>query len=126
MRFGGTGCGGGRGGASHINWARDSVLERAEGLFDPAIQEMPRAHIFGFFLAPDDLACLGIACQFLFQLIGGEGVELLDTDKRDIRDLAFFARGEQIVIDLAAAQNDATNLLVVRQLGRFGDDAEEG
>src|SRR5207244_11191048 len=72
-------------------------------------QVIPGAHVEWLFLDPEQFGA-GVGLDGLGQVLVGERVELLDADDGDVVALLRFAAGEQVVIDLAAAQEDAPRL----------------
>src|SRR5215212_5223250 len=90
-------------------------LNVVEHPFDEGVDEEPRAHVARLFLAPHDLGFFE-ARQLGDQSLGGEWVELLDAQQVDVVKSALLALFEQIIIDLAGAQNDAPDLVVGHQL----------
>src|SRR5579862_2573849 len=77
---------------------------------DPAqavVHEVPAAHVPRLLLHPDDLRRVRVARELLFDGAEGERVELLETDQGDRIGLAFAARGEERIVDLAAREQDA-------------------
>src|SRR6266849_3023626 len=73
----------------------------------PAVHDVPRAHVPRLFLHPVDLPCLGVGGEDGLELLRRERVELLDAHQDRPVEGALAARREQLVVDLAAAQEDA-------------------
>src|SRR3954453_560742 len=74
--------------------------------------EGPGAHVPRLFLDPNPICGLGITDQGGFDGSDRPGIKLLQADDRHLVVLAFqLAPGEQIVVDLAAADDDSTETL---------------
>src|SRR6185437_2066412 len=73
------------------------------------LHERPAAHVLRFFLCPHPFLGLAITHQGALQQFLREGIELLDADDRDVVGLRLRAALQQIVIYLAAAQDDSAN-----------------
>src|SRR6185503_16584317 len=76
--------------------------------FDAAVDEVPGAHVLWLLLAPHDLG-IGIGREAHAEAGEGKRIELLDADDGDVVDLALAPLGEEIEIDLAAAQQHASH-----------------
>jgi hypothetical protein len=63
----------------------------------------------GFFLDPDGVLCVGIGREQRFQEVGWEGVKLLYSDDGGVGGFALLAGGLEVVVDLAAAEEEAAN-----------------
>src|SRR5437899_4924382 len=74
---------------------------------EAAVHDVPRAHVPRLLLHPVHLPRLGVGGEHGLELLRREGVELLDTHERHGIDRALAARGEELVVDLAAAEEDA-------------------
>ena len=77
---------------------------------------VPGALVHRFFLAPDDLLQGFVAGQYICQIILGEGIQLFDSDNRRILELILAALLQQVVIHLAAAHDDALDLLRIQRI----------
>src|SRR5690606_32926518 len=85
---------------------------------------VPRALVLGFLLAPYDDVGVAVLHQHLGQAFLGERVQLLDADDGRVELLAADALLVQLVVDLAAAQDDAVHALRGNLLD-FVDDSLE-
>src|SRR5271166_195428 len=83
--------------------------------FEIGLDEEPGAHVLGLLLAPDDLGFLE-ARQFLDQRLQGERIELLDAQKVDVVDAALLSLLIKVIVDLARAEDDAADLVVLGEL----------
>ena len=83
--------------------------------FEIGLDEGPGAHVLRLFLAPHDLGLLE-ARQLLDQRLQRERIELLDPQQIDVVDAALLALLVEVVIDLARAQDDAADLVVLGEL----------
>src|SRR6185295_12127436 len=105
-------------------WARDDGEWQA--LADDArevrVEEVPRAHVARLFLDPYETGAVGVVGETLLQLFV-DGIELLEAHDRDVATTELSARVEEIVVDLAAAQEDALHFARVGVA--IGDDALE-
>src|SRR5690606_23598242 len=99
--------------------------------------EGPGAHVERLLLAPDPLRGVGIAGRDLGDLVGVEGINLLEPDDGGVADLVLAAVVEQVVVDLPGAENEAADALgrsalrrrVVENFlegGAFGEIVETG
>ena len=61
----------------------------------------PSAHIFGLFLAPDELGMGRLEGEEREKLLFVEGIELLEAKNGGIADLVFFAIVGQVVKDFS-------------------------
>src|SRR5437667_3425821 len=118
-------CTDGGAGAGFAAGVRDL---RAEQRTQPRFDERPCAHVFRFFLAPDELGVFWKWLQHFAQLFFCERIKLLDTNDRCDIDLALGAIVQQIIIDFARAKNDSLYFIgwnVFSRLRRdFGGQAE--
>ena len=80
--------------------------------FEIGVDERPGAHVLRLFLAPDHFG-VAEARQLVDQRLGRERIELLDAQQVDVVDAALFALLQQVVIDLAGAEHDAADLVVL-------------
>src|ERR1035438_1506080 len=95
-----------------------------QGLYVLA-HDTPRTHIPRLLLRPDHLRRRTIPRQKVARLVGGERIELLHAEQRHVVRLAFLARGQQIVVDLAGAEDHARDARVVTDASvaqNFGED----
>ena len=93
-----------------------TAKDRAQAWFD----ESPRAHVFRFFLAPDELRVLWKWLEHFAQFLFRQRIKLFDANDRGVVDLALGPVIEQIVINFAGAKDDPRlsslqNLLQVRR-----------
>src|SRR5581483_1213137 len=82
---------------------------------------MPSTLIARFFLAPHDLAGLGVLLQLRAVFLVWEGIELLDAHNRDVFDSALAPRRAQVVVHLPAAEHDTPYLGRIDRVGFFDD-----
>src|SRR5690606_13978726 len=84
-----------------------ALLVRSGDTTHVMLAAVPGALVHRFFLTPDDMLEVLVRCQSLGQIVFRERIELLDTHDGDI----FAAFGttllQQIVVNLAAAQDQA-------------------
>src|SRR5436309_3520547 len=73
----------------------------------PPVHDVPRAHVPRLLLHPVHLTRFGVGGEDGLELLRREGVELLDAHERHGVDRALAARGEELVVDLAAREQDA-------------------
>ncbi|MND59699.1 hypothetical protein D3C80_509020 [compost metagenome] len=90
-------------------------VDMCKNPFQIRIDERPRTHVLRLFLTPDDF-CLTEARQLIDERLGREWIELFDAQQVDIVDATLFALFIKIVVDLARAQNHATDLAVLLKL----------
>src|ERR1035437_700605 len=76
-------------------------------------QKSPRTHIARFLLRPHDLRRWTVTRQQIARLPGGKRVELFHAQQCDVVRLALLARGQQIVVDFAGAEDHARDARVV-------------
>src|SRR5437762_6873422 len=74
---------------------------------EPPVHDVPRAHVPWLLLHPVDRTRLGGGGEDGLERLRREGVELLDTHERHPVQGALAARGEELVVYLAAAEEDA-------------------
>ena len=67
-----------------------------------------------------------VAFELLHQSVGGEGIELFQTQNVNVVLAAFFALFEQVVVDLAGAEHDLPCLRFLAGRRRLGEDPVEG
>jgi len=77
------------------------------------IDLIPGALVTGLFLAPDKFPGIGIAIELLAQALAGKGIELLDSNYGDIVPFVLAPSFEQVEVHLAAAGDDAFDLIVL-------------
>src|SRR5262245_51510961 len=85
---------------------------------------MPGTHILGFFLNPRDALGVRVQCQGIFELRFWKGVELFKPDDGDILKAETRALLLELVINLAAAQENLIHPLTALY-ERIRDDALE-
>ena len=78
---------------------------------------VPGTLILGLFLTPDNVIRLIILGQQRRVLRNRERIDLFDPNNRDIVDSLNLARFQQIVVNLAAAEDDATRFLRIDVAG---------
>src|SRR5205807_1845893 len=79
------------------------------------------AHVARLLLDPDDLAQVGVAVDELEDLLLGERIEQLDTTDRHARVPLAVGVADDVVVDLARAEDDARDLVLVdARLGEHG------
>src|ERR1700677_4395430 len=113
-----TGRGRGRGSAPRIARPLQLAAELAEHPFEIGLDEAPGAHVLGILLTPDDLRCLE-ARELFHQRLDRERIELLHPEQVDVVDTALLALVVEIVVDLARADDNATDLVVFDELDLF-------
>src|SRR5438445_1709895 len=74
---------------------------------EAAVHDVPRAHVPRLLLHPVHLPRFGVGGEHGLELLRRDGVELLDTHERHGVDRARAAGGKGLVVDLAAAEEDA-------------------
>ena len=112
MAFGQSGGRRGGRGSPDIDRALGfAANSRQNVVFQTRRNERPAAHIFSFFLAPDNF-CIFKSRQFLNQSLDRERIKLFQAQDVNVFQSTFLPFFEQIVVNLAAAQNDALDLLV--------------
>src|ERR1700734_1938527 len=113
-----AGRGRGRGRASSIPRALRFAAELAEHPFEIGLREAPGAHVLGLLLTPDHLRFLEPR-ELLQQRLDRERIELLHPEQVDIVDTALLALVVEIVVDLARADDNATDLVILGELDLF-------
>ncbi len=94
--------------------------------FEPVDDVAPCAHVEGFFLTPDPfLSGLGVAGDDLGEEVVVEGIELFDPDDRGV-DVLFGAVLDEIVVDLAGAEDETIDALGLGFVGFVVEDFLEG
>ena len=94
--------------------AASTSVRLAQHPFEIGLDEAPGAHVLGLFLAPDDIGVLE-ARELVDERLQRERIKLLDAQKVDVVDAALLALLVKVVIDLAGAQHDAADLVVLRR-----------
>src|SRR5437879_5398961 len=74
-------------------------------------ERAPGAHVLGLLLHPYDLRAVGIVRERGAQLLMRYGIELFETDNVRIVPSGFLAMLAQLVIDLAAAEQNARSAI---------------
>src|SRR5688500_13697077 len=119
-------AGGGRGGGVAAGINRPLGLD--VGLDEPALEARrdvgPIALVARLLLRPDQLLEVGHALEARQQRLAGEGVKLLDADDRDVAVARLVAGLDQLVSELAGAQDQPPHVLVGRGV-RVREDAAE-
>ncbi len=100
------------------------LLALVERFLQPMTYLVPRPLVLRLFLAPDDFFDVPVLFEERGVLRDREGIELLDANDRDVVDAVHLARLEQVVIDLAAAEDDPPRFFR-RDLLSLGDDELE-
>src|SRR5215510_4236475 len=85
------------------------------------VHKTPCAHVVWFFLDPHDVQRSFIPSQDLGQFFGRKRVQLFNTDNGRVRTSASLALSQEIVVDLAATQQQPRDLLGIRA-GRLVQD----
>ena len=78
-----------------------------ERFLQPMSNLVPRTLVLRFLLAPNDLLDVREVLEKLGKLRNWKWVQLFDSDDRDISYTIHLAGLEQVVIDLATAEDDA-------------------
>src|SRR5207237_2673014 len=78
-------------------------------LVELAFDEIPRAHVLGFFLQPHDLGRVGIGAHDRLYAVIRPGIELLDPDHGNLGRTALVAGGDRVEGDLARCEHDAAH-----------------
>src|SRR5262245_44616560 len=86
--------------------------------------ELPGAHVPWLFLHPGNLAGAGVGRDGLLNFLARQRIELLDADDGHVFNLALVAAREQVVVDLAAAQQHAPHARCIEG-GGFGQHGAE-
>ena len=90
----------------------------AENRAQSRFHESPCAHVFWFFLAPDELRIFWKWLEHFAQLFFRQRIKLLDPNDRGIVNLAIASVLEQIVIDFAGAKDDPLHVVGRTSFGR--------
>mmetsp|Transcript_48024 Transcript_48024/g.121190 ORF Transcript_48024/g.121190 Transcript_48024/m.121190 type:complete len:1103 (-) Transcript_48024:202-3510(-) len=120
----GGGGGGGGGGAPHVlHHARLAPARQrahfqlpADGL-EPGLHVLPGAHVLRLLLAPDDLGVSVLPDAARDQVVR-ERCDLLQTDEHNVADAPAPARLRQLVVEGAAAEDDAADGVGRQEEGR--------
>src|SRR5690606_35980715 len=102
----------GRGGHGRASGILDLAPGR-QGTLQPVPRGVPGSLVARLFLAPDERLRARIAAQLRGQAHVRERVQLLDAQDRRVRELALLPLGQQVVVHLAAARDDAAHRLRV-------------
>src|SRR5258707_15268618 len=78
----------------------------SDQLFELRAHELPGTHVLRFLLQPDDVADRGIASEHLVERDLRERIQLFDAADRDIGGSATAVAGDEIDVNLAAAQDE--------------------
>src|SRR5436190_838608 len=97
--------------AAHVARPRAARLRVLQHPFDVGLDQAPGPHVFGLLLRPHYVG-LREPRQLGDEGARRERIELLDAHQIDVVDAGRLARLVEVVVDLAAAQHDAANLLV--------------
>src|SRR5208282_5522400 len=90
--------------ASHVSRARPRGADRDQDLLQARLHEGPGAHVPRLLLAPHELGLLE-ARQLGRERVKRAGIELLEPEEIDLLELALLELFQEIVIDLARAQD---------------------
>ncbi len=104
-----------RGGTSDVTGALALAAGMSQDPFEIRLDEGPGPHVLRLFLTPDHVGLLE-ARQAGDQRLEWQRIELFDAQQIDIVDAALLAFLIEIVIDLAGAQDDAADLVVLDSL----------
>src|SRR5699024_11584831 len=89
--------------------------ERTVQLFgEDQRDEGPRTHVRRLLLDPQDLARVRVGPELLTDLLDRQRVQTLRTDDGGVLVPVRLTRGVEVVVDLARAENDPTDLLRFR------------
>lgn len=77
------------------------------------MNETPGAHISVFFLTPDELRGMLVLGDFFVNVLDGEWAERFDPNDGGVVDVFRHPLGVQVVVVLAAAEDNALNVLGV-------------
>lgn len=88
------------------------VLRVVQQRLDPRLSEAPRASIERLLLRPDDILRVRVAVEVLFELLPGEGVQLLNAGDGHVADVIVGAVLVQRGVDLACAKDDTRDLFL--------------
>src|SRR5881296_3981270 len=91
---------------------------------EAAVHDVPRAHVPRLLLHPVHPPRFGVGGEHGLELLRREGVELLDTHERHGVDGALAAGGKELVVDLAAAEEDAPHPAALDRDPSLGRAAE--
>jgi len=89
---------------------------RREQGAEAGLDKGPGAHVLGLFLDPGGVRLRGVGGGEGIEEFRGEGVELFESDDCSVGGFAFGAGGLEVVVDLAAAEDEA----LYAGLRRFG------
>src|SRR6185503_9319715 len=102
-----------RGGAADVARA----LAVGQEVFEALLNKRPATHVLGFFLGPHELTRMRILCERFANALQWERIELLETNHGHIPLLGLLSRLDEIVIDLAAAQDNSLHGVAIADLG---------
>ena len=106
--------------AGEAEAARPAYRSRAPAGQDfekPQRDEGPGTHVLRLLLHPDDLLRAAVPRQRRPQRLGRKRIQLLDAQNRRAPVLALFARRMEVVVDLAAAEQNLLDRAPVGDLG---------
>src|SRR5580693_8324367 len=113
-----TGRGRGRCYTSRIARALRLAAKLAKHPFEIGLDEAPGAHVLGLLLTPDHLRFLEPG-ELLQKRLDRERIELLHPEQVDVVDTALLALIIEFVVDLARADDNAADLVVLGELDLF-------
>src|SRR6185436_20155555 len=79
----------------------------ADQLLEQRLHELPRTHVLGLFLQPDNVSHRWIPAEHFVERDFWKRIELLDAADGDVPCGAAMVAGDQIDVDLSAAQYHA-------------------
>ena len=89
-----------------------------DGAFETRGDVRPSTHVERFFLAPDEVRCVGVLADDRADQLAVERIELLDADDGGVFDGVLLTARDEIVVDLATAED---NTLDIGRIGKgFG------
>src|SRR5688572_17085857 len=97
-------------------WCAADIAERNPFRFylaQPRFYKGPPTHVSGLFLSPEKLCSIWVRGKDLSQPGCGKRIELLEPNDRDTTIAGIDASGIKIVVDLAAADDDTPDRLLV-------------
>jgi len=105
-----TGRRGGAHGSADISWSLLVAIDLTSSRHDARQAVAVRAHVLRFLLRKDDLS-IGIPLDIAGNPIEREGGNLLNSYKSNIRATLLLAFGEELVVNLARAEDEGLNLI---------------